>query len=133
WLYALIAAIFVIIGILVPWGYDDPTAQWGGVIFYSDGDWISAFSNGATLWTFGLACFSAAVLLIFGLHGWKDKEVPFDWLFYLIIGIVLVIFPILAMVFEGTEGSMPIGPIFLIIGGVFSILVFVFDKFLGGE
>ena len=133
WLYILIAAILVIIGILVPWAYDDPTAVWGGVIVYSDGDWISVISNGATLWTFGVACFTAPVLLIYGLQGWKDKEMPFDWLLYLVIGLFLLILPILAMVFEGASGAMPIGGIFFIIAGVLAIVAFVFDKFLGGE
>jgi hypothetical protein len=130
WIYGLLSAIFAIIGILVPWEYDDPVSTWGAGIINDDGDWLG---TGATLWTLGLTFMSIAALLIISISTWKGKDWKWDWLFYVLTGIIMLIFPILALVYEATEGAMPIGPIFIIIAGVIGIAAFVLDKFIGGE
>lgn len=136
WLYALIAAILAIVGILVPWGSLDtgPSVvySWlGGAIANIDGDWIGI--NGLSLWTLGLTMFSIAILLVYSINTWRGKEFKFDWLMYILTGIVLLIFPILTLVLEGTTDAIPIGGIFVIIAGVIAIGAFVVDKFLGKE
>ena len=138
WLYAILAAIFAIIGVLVPWGYNDPTYTWlGGNIINFDGDWVdlSPLVNaaGLTVWTLGLTTLCLGLLLFYGLHSWKGMDFKWDWLVYLVAGIILLIFPILALVMEGTEDAMPIGGIFIIIAGVISIGAFALDKFIGRE
>ncbi len=142
WLYALIAAILAIIGVLVPWGSLETAGitaySWlGGFISNVDGDWVdlSPFINaaGLSVWTLGLTMFSIALLLFYGIHTWKGMEFKWDWLIYVLVGIVLLIFPILTMAMEGTEDAFPIGGIFIIIAGVISITAFALDKFIGGE
>ena len=138
WIYALIAGILALIGILVPWA----SLESGGVTMYSWGAWFAVVDDtwgslltvaGATLWTFGLTAISAPTLLFHGIYSWKGMEFKWDWLFYAVIGILLIILPILAMVFESTTDAFPIGPIFIILAGVVSLVAFVIDKFLGGE
>ena len=137
WLYALIAAILALIGILVPWGSIDLGAGitqygWlGGVIANMDGDWGGI--NGLNLWTLGLTAFSIAILLFYSINTWRGKEFKWDWLMYILTGIVLLIFPILTLVLEGTTDAIPIGGIFIIIAGVLAIVAFVLDKFVGRE
>ena len=140
WLYALIAAIVAIIAILTPWGSVTiiGTSQvWmgGAVSFTTPGDvWTG---TGLGLWTFGLTVFSIAILLIYGVNAWRGKEFKWDWLMYLLVGLVLLIFPILTLVLEGapaifnpTIGFAPIG---LIIAGIIAIAAFCVDKFVGRE
>ena len=150
WFYALIAAILLIVAILTPWGsleVTDPITldkamiySWmGGAVQYYDGalptfgiaagDWLG---TGASLWTFGFTMLSLGLLLFYGLHGWKGMEFKWDWLVYLLIGIVLIIFPILALVFEAPEDSLPVfAPFGVIIAGALCIVAFVMDKFMG--
>lgn len=136
WLYALIAGILAIIGILVPW--DSVPLFFGleqynwleGFVSNIDGDWIGA--KGLNLWTLGLTAFSIAVLLIYSINTWKGQEFKWDWLMYILTGIVLVLFPILTLVLEGTEASI-YGSILVIISGIFAIGAFVVDKFIGRE
>lgn len=143
WLYALIAAILAIIGVLVPWGSLESggiTAYtWlGGVITNVDGDWFDASfvginAAGLSVWTLGITMFSIALLLFYGIHTWKGMEFKWDWLVYVVVGILLLILPILTLAMEGTEDAFPIGGIFIIIAGVISIGAFALDKFIGGE
>ncbi|MBY9005152.1 MAG: hypothetical protein KGD63_00150, partial [Candidatus Lokiarchaeota archaeon] len=89
WLYALIAAILAIVGILVPWGSLDVgpfvVYSWlGGAITNVDGDWIGG--NGLSLWTLGLTMFSIAILLVYSINTWRGKEFKFDWLMYILTG-----------------------------------------------
>jgi hypothetical protein len=138
WLYALIAAIVAIIAILTPWGsitiLGTTYQSWmgGGVTFITPGDvWTGA---GLSLWTFGLTVFSIAILLIYGVNAWRGKEFKWDWLMYLLAGLVLLIFPILTLVLEGTTGAViGFAPIGLIIAGIIAIGAFCVDKFVGGE
>ncbi|MCK4478965.1 MAG: hypothetical protein KAV01_00410 [Candidatus Lokiarchaeota archaeon] len=140
WFYALIAAILAIIGVLVPWGSLEVMGitiySWlGGMIgYYSGGgydDWMGG--NALNIWTLGLTMFSIAILLVYSINTWKGKEFKWDWLMYILTGIVLLIFPILTMVLEGVEDAFPIGGIFIIISGVLAITAFVIDKFIGRE
>ena len=148
WLYALIAFILLIIAVLTPWGsleMTDPITlekatiySWmGGAVQYADGDLPSYFiesgdwmGEGAKLWTFFFVAFSAALLLFYALHSWKGMEFKWDWLVYLLVGIVLIIFPIISLVLESPEDSViSFAPIGIIIAGVVAIIAGVFDKF----
>ncbi|MFX1314318.1 MAG: hypothetical protein ACFE9T_00510 [Promethearchaeota archaeon] len=147
WFYALIAAILAIIGILVPAGGVDPGAGeitwlWFGDIIAYNADapteWFSlaaAGGNTAGLWTLVLAAMSAAIFLWYGLHGMKGMEFKWDWLVYLLLGIVCVIFPILYWVYaeEPPVGDAVFGPapLLILFAGIVAIVAFVLDKFMG--
>jgi hypothetical protein len=137
WLYALIAFILLVISMFTPWGSLDVgpyvVQSWmGGVVQYAGDPADVWFGNGATLWTLGITAFCAGLFLFYGLHGWKGMEFKWDWLVYLLAGIALIIFPIIALVLESTEdGIIGFAPIGVIIAGVVSILAFVMDKFMG--
>jgi len=140
WLYALIAAIVAIIAILTPWGSLDlgggVTVQvWlGGAVSYWSAPADLWVGTGLSLWTFGLTVFSIAILLIYGVNTWRGKEFKWDWLMYLLAGLVMLIFPILTLVLEGTTGAViGFAPIGLIIAGVIAIAAFAVDKFVGKE
>ena len=145
WLYALIAAILAIIGVLVPWGsvevLGETVYSWlGGVVQYSSEDILPAGitegwngGNGLNLWTLGLTMFSIAILLVISINTWKGKEFKWDWLMYVLTGIVLFIFPILTLALEGVKKAFPIGGIFIIISGVIAIGAFAVDKFIAGR
>ena len=138
WIYALVAAILALIGILVPWGYVDLAGMdvygWlnGAVVYYGDPVelWVG---DGLKLWTFGLTCMSIAALLFVGISTWKGMEWKWDWLIYVLTGIAMLIFPILALILEATEDAIPIGGIFIIIAGILGIGAFAVDKFIGKE
>ncbi len=138
WLYALIAAILALIGILVPWGYVesfgiDVYGWLNGYVQYA-GDPVDAWAgDGLKLWTFGLTCMSIAALFLIGISTWKGMEWKWDWLIYILSGIAMLIFPILALVLEATEDAIPIGGIFIIIAGIIGIGAFAVDKFIGKE
>ena len=135
WIYILIAAILIIIGLFSPILASDGDAYvwWGASItYFPDPDiWFGA--GAATLWTFGMAAFSAALLLWYGLHNMKGMEFKWDWLVYAVVGIILIIFPILMLVYdEPPTGFDPfIGPIFVLIGGIIVVVAFILEKFLG--
>ena len=138
WLYALIAAIIAIIGILIPWNFYDAGSgvtvfTWlGGLIQYGSGGgsdiWLGNW--GLSLWTLGLSIFSIAILLVYSINTWKGKEFKWDWLMYILTGLVLIIFPILTLILEGIEEAFPLGAIFLIIAGMIAIVEFAVDKFV---
>ncbi|MCK4780142.1 MAG: hypothetical protein KAT57_08140 [Candidatus Lokiarchaeota archaeon] len=140
WFYALIAAILALIAILTPWGVADSgmgfdVTGWltGMVTYYGDpvDMWIGA---GLQAWTFGLTMMSIAALLLLSISTWKGKEWKWDWLIYVLAGIAMLIFPILALILEATEDAViGFAPIGIIIAGVLSIVAFVIDKFVGGE
>ncbi len=138
WLYALIAAILAIIALFTPWGsieFMGMTIQgWlGGIVtFMTPGDVWSG--TGLSLWTFGLTVFSIALLLFYGVNTGRGKEFKWDWLMYLLAGLVMLIFPILTLVLEGTSGGViGFAPIGIIIAGVIAIGAFAVDKFVGRE
>ncbi|MFX1410811.1 MAG: hypothetical protein ACFFA6_10680 [Promethearchaeota archaeon] len=143
WIYALIAAILAIIGILVPSGGLDfagsTTWTWFGSLIYYNADadptWFSGGGNTAGLWTLVLAAMSAAIFLWYGLHGMKGMEFKWDWLVYLLLGIVCVIFPILYWVYveEPIVGENVFGPapLLVLFAGIVAIIAFVMDKFMG--
>ena len=139
WLYALIAAVLALIALFTPWatvesmGVDISVWLTGSVQYWgSPADiWSGA---GVTTWTLGLTCMSIAVLLMIAIGTWKGREYKWDWLFYILAGIAMLIFPILALVLEGSSGAtIGFAPIGIIIAGVLSIGAFVVDKFLGKE
>ena len=136
WLYALIAAILALISILTPWGSIDVAGtdvySWlGGTVAYW-GDPADAWSGtGLKLWTLGIIVFDIAFLLFYSINTWREKEFKWDWLVYLLTGLSMIIFPILALTFEGTEGGViGFAPIGLIISGVIAIGAFTVDKFV---
>ena len=145
WLYALIAAVLAIISILTPWGSLD--VDLGGGITYTGYSWLGGAVNylsgtgfdiwvgtGLSLWTLGLVVASIAALLIYGINTWRGNEFKWDWLIYAVAGIILLIFPILTLIMEGTTGAViSFAPIGLIIAGIIAIGAFVVDKFLGKE
>ncbi len=137
WLYALIAAILLIIAVLTPWGSLDVgpyvVQSWmGGIVPYAGDPAELWLGTGASLGTFGLTMLSLGLLLFYGLHSWKGMEFKWDWLVYLIIGIVLIICPILVLVLESVEDAViGFAPIGVIIAGVICIVAFVMDKFMG--
>jgi len=137
----LIAAILLIIAFFVPISSSDEylgvpglDAQiwWSGLIAQVDGDWAGA--NTATIWTLGIAAMSCAALLFYGLHGMKGMEFKWDWLVVFLIGIALIIFPILMLVYDSDPGYDTIvgmGPILVLISGIVCVVVFVLEKFMG--
>ncbi|MFX1575079.1 MAG: hypothetical protein ACFFB0_20265 [Promethearchaeota archaeon] len=145
WLYVLIAAVLAIISIFTPVGtieggsfqgqdLPDFTLWWTTVIFYSkdlDPNWLGY--GAASLWTLGITCMSIAGLLFYGIHNMKGMEFKWAWLFYALIGIALIVFPILMMVFDskGIFGDVTVSfaPIGILISGCISIVAFVLDKF----
>ena len=141
WFYALIAAFMAIIGILIPWNFYDAGGgltvyTWlGGLIQYGSGggynEWMGLLGLG--IWTLGLSIFSIAILLVYSINTWRGKEFKWDWLMYILTGIVLLILPILTISLEGGVEAFPLGSIFLIIAGVIAIAAFVVDKFVGRE
>ena len=134
WLYGLIAGILALIGIIVPWGsvelgFGITQYGWlGGIIYNVDGDWTGG--NGLNIWTLALTAFSISILLLYSINTWRGKEFKWDWLMYILTGIILLILPILTLVLEGTTNATPIGSIFIIIAGVVAIIAFVLDKFV---
>jgi hypothetical protein len=137
WLYALLAALLALIAIFTPWGSYDTGPftiySWlGGAVGYYDSPVDAWVGTGASLWTFGITIFSIALLGMFGIRGWKGTEYKWDWLVYLLTGLAMIIFPILALAFESTSGAViGFAPIGIIIAGVLAVLAFVMDKFMG--
>ena len=142
WLYALIAAVLAFIAILTPWGtveqlFGDVSVWLTGMITYS-ADYPAPMSEwqgmGLQTWTLGITLMSIAALLLLSISTWKGKEWKWDWLIYVLAGIGMLIFPILALVLEATEDAIiGFAPIGIIIAGVLSIAAFVIDKFIGGK
>jgi hypothetical protein len=134
WLYGLLAGILALIGLIIPWGsvelgFGITQYGWlGGLITNVDGDWVGG--NGLNLWTLALTATSITILLIYSINTWRGKEFKWDWLMYILTGIILLIFPILTLVLEGTTNATPIGSIIIIIAGVVAIIAFVLDKFV---
>ena len=138
WFYALIAAILALIAILTPWGTIEMMGMdisvWltGTVLYY--GDPLDAWVGfGLQTWTLGITMMSISALLLLSISSWKGKEWKWDWLIYVLVGIAMLIFPIMALVLEGGDGTIGFAPIGIIIAGVLAILAFVIDKFIGGE
>ena len=139
WFIAFVAGLLGLIAILTPWGsfdYGPYTAySWlGGYVAYA-GDPVDAWAGtGASLWTFAIVIIAITLLLFISINTWKGKEFKWDWFIYLLCGIGMIIFPILALVLEGTEDAViGFAPIGIIIAGVLAILAFVMDKFFSGE
>ena len=139
WFYALIAAILALIAIFTPWGTIDfmgmDVSVWltGSVMYYGDpmDAWVGL---GLQTWTLGITMMSISALLLLSISSWKGKEWKWDWLIYVLAGIAMLIFPILALILEATEDAViGFAPIGIIIAGVLSIVAFVIDKFVGGE
>ena len=140
WMYILIAAVLVIISLFTPIASDTAggiTFQywWTGAIAFVDGGGYDAVwmgFNNATLWTMGISAFCAALLLFYGLHGMKGMEFKWDWLVTLLIGITLIIFPILMLVYDSDPDTMiGFAPIGILISGIICVVVFVLEKFMG--
>lgn len=147
WIYILIAAVLSLIAIFLPVGtiseslspYKDSSVFFGGSILYNadfDPEWFGAGT--ATIWTLAITCMSIAALLFYGIHNMKGKEFKWDWLFYVLIGIALIIFPILMMVYDldnPAYGEMTVGfaPILILISGILCIGAFALEKFVGRE
>ena len=137
WLYAVLAAGVALIAILTPWGSVDAGAYdvygWlTGSVSYATSPIDAWGGAGVQAWTLGLTCMSIAVLLMIGIGTWKGREYKWDWLFYVLAGIAMIIFPILALVLESTSGAtIGFAPIGIIIAGVISVVAFVMDKFMG--
>ena len=144
WFIAFVAGIVALIAILTPWGSLDvgpyTIYSWlgGNVAYLGDpvDEWLPFWmgGTGASLWTFAIVMISNTLLLFISINTWKGKEFKWDWLIYLLCGIGMIIFPILALVLEATEDAViGFAPIGIIIAGVLAILAFVMDKFFSGE
>ncbi len=144
WLYILIAAVLALISIFTPVGttdtllgadFPDTTLWWSSIIAYNEDADPSWFGGGAaSIWTLGITCMSIAILLFYGIHNMKGMDFKWDWLVYALVGIALIIFPILMMVFDSDTdmfGEVTIGfaPIGILISGIICIVAFVFEKF----
>jgi len=143
WIYILIAAILALISIFTPVGtitaslspYKDSSVWFSGSILYNadfDPEWFGA--GAATIWTLAITCMSIAILLFYGIHNMKGMEFKWDWLFYVLIGIALIIFPILMLVYDldsAQFGQMSVGfaPIGILISGILCIGAFALEKF----
>ena len=136
WIYVLIAAILALICLFVPIASDsfmgmDYSIWWSGAIQYSadaDPEWFG--SGAATIWTLGFTCMSIATLLIFGILSMKGTEFKWDWLIYVLIGIGLIIFPILQMVYDLEDATIGFAPIGILISGILCVAAFAIDKFV---
>jgi len=152
WLYAIIAAILLIISVFTPastWVYDfsalgapniDISSWLSGSISQVDGDWAGV---AASTYLLGVALICATLLLTFGILSWKGTELKWDWLVYLLCGIGLIIFPILYFVFAAPPNiyadlGLPVtvedtmvsfAPIGILISGIIVIAAFALDKF----
>jgi len=143
WLYALIAAILALISIFTPVASDgDTQIFFSGFLTYNadlDPSWIGF--GAATIWTLALTSMAIALLFFYGIHSMKGMEFKWDWLVYLLCGIVMIVFPILMLVYdlEYTLMGIPVeldigfGGIGILIAGIIAVVAFVMDKFLGGE
>ncbi len=136
WIYILIAAVLAIISLFTPIISSDSDAYmwWSGAItYYVDPDIWYGFGT-ATIWTLGMTAFGAALLLWYGIHNMKGMEFKWDWLVYLIVGILLIIMPILMLVYD-FESDMTIGfaPIGILLAGIIAVVAFVLEKFVGRE
>ena len=140
WLYALIAAILALISIFTPVASIDGETHlfFGGVLSYNadlDPTWQGY--GAATVWTLALTSMCIALLLFYGIHSMKGMEFKWDWLVYLLCGIVMIIFPILMLVYDLEIGPVTLdvgfGGIGILIAGIIAVVAFVMDKFLGGE
>lgn len=152
WLYALIAAVLALISIFMPWGSYEISVSGETVVIYT---WIGGFvgifdrdipatsieegwfGSGLSLYTFAFVIASITLLLYFSLRSFKGTEFEWDWLVYLLTGVVMLIFTILTLLFEpvpyraGTIEVLLIGfaPIGIIIASVLAVIAFIFAKF----
>ncbi len=146
WIYILIAAILALISIFTPVAAVDTDKIYlffGGMISYSADKLVNPATEWygfgtATIWTLAITCMSIALLLWYGIHNMKGMEFKWDWLVYVLIGILLIIFPILMLVFDldhPVYGTLDIGfaPIGILISGIICIAAFVLEKFVGRE
>ena len=136
WFYALIAAILALISIFTPVASDGSMQYFfGGLITYDDPDWVGY--GAATIWTLALTSMCIALLLFYSIHSMKGMEFKWDWLVYLLCGIVMIIFPILMLVFDLPESiyhpelDIGFGGIGILIAGIIAVVAFVMDKFMG--
>lgn len=152
WLYALISAVIAIISIYTPWGSYEISVSGETVAIYT---WLGGFvgvfgsditatgieegwfGSGLSLYTFAFVIASITLLLYFSLRSFKGAEFEWDWLVYLLTGVVILAFTILTLIFEpvpyraGTIEILTIGfaPIGVIIASFMAIIAFVFKKF----
>ena len=152
WLYALIAAVLALISIFFPWGsyefsvYGETEViyMWlGGFVGIHGNDIPAAgieegwFGSGLSLYTFAFIIASITLLLYFSLRSFRGTEFGWDWLAYLLTGVVMLVFTILTILLEpvpyraGTIEVLFIGfaPIGIIIASLLTIIAFIFAKF----
>lgn len=152
WLYALIAAVLAVISIYTPWGsyeisvYGETVAiyTWlGGFVGIFENDLTATgieegwFGSGLSLYTFAFVISSITLLLYFSLRSFRGTEFGWDWLAYLLTGVIMLVFTILTLLLEpvpyraGTIERLQIGfaPIGIIIASVLAIIAFIFEKF----
>jgi hypothetical protein len=95
------------------------------------------FGSGLSLYTFAFVIASITLLLYFSLSSFRGTEFGWDWLAYLLTGVVMLVFTILTLLIEpvpyraGTIELLLIGfaPIGIIIASVLAIIAFIFAKF----
>ncbi|MFX0002832.1 MAG: hypothetical protein ACFFAA_00975 [Promethearchaeota archaeon] len=144
WIYILIAVVLALISIFTPLGTTNDSYQgfppgttiwWTSLITYTPETTIWWGTGDASVWTLGITCMSIAILLFYGIHNMKGMDFKWGWLVYVLVGIALIIFPILMMVFSTIIGFEPItigfAPIGILISGIICIVAFIFEKFVG--
>jgi peptidoglycan/LPS O-acetylase OafA/YrhL len=148
WIYILIAAVLALISIFTPLGTTDTymgVSQPGSIFWWSSfllynpdqGSWIFEIDGRlATVSTLGITCMSIAILLFYGIHNMKGMDFKWDWLVYALVGIALIIFPILLIVFDSEtyatgEATIGFAPIGILISGIMCTVAFIFEKFVG--
>jgi hypothetical protein len=152
WLYALIAAVLALISIFTPWGSYEATMFGETVTVYM---WLGGFvgifesaipaagieegwfGSGLSLYTFAFIIASITLLLYFSLRSFRGAKFGWDWLAYLLTGVVMLVFTIFTLIFEPVPyRASPIeasfigfAPIGIIIASLLAIIAFIFDRF----
>ena len=152
WLYALIASVLALISIFTPWGsYEASMLGETVTVYIWLGGFVGIFANdipaagieegwfgsGLSLYTFAFIIASITLILYFSLRSFRGTEFGWDWLAYLLTGVVMLVFTILTLIFEPVPyraspiealliGFTPIG---IIIASLLLIIAFIFAKF----
>ncbi|MFX1324931.1 MAG: hypothetical protein ACFE8N_08235 [Promethearchaeota archaeon] len=136
WLLALIASILMILSLFTPARIYNSTPYgemlgWlgGGIMLELDSGILHEDLYSQLL--FGATIVSITLLLTISINTKRGNEYKWDWLVYLILGIVIIILTIFFWLFEFDPAfeTISFSSIGIFIAGVISILAFAFDKF----
>lgn len=136
WLCALIASIIMIVALFTParvyhsTPYGDMLGWLGGGIMLEldSGTWHEDLYSQLL---FGAALISITLLLAILINTRRGNEFKWDWLIFLLSGVVILVLTILYWLFEFDPAfeTISFASIGIFIGGIISILAFAFGKF----